>query len=59
MCLCWLCYASLDMATVKFLKQAVVGMLECMDGTFLLHFKYKNKVIITEINKSYFYVDQN
>ena len=24
---------------VKFLKQAVVGMLECMDGTFLLHFK--------------------
>ena len=34
-------------------------MLECMDGTFLLHFKYKNKVIITEINKSYFYVDQN
>ena len=47
------------MATVKFLKQAVVGMLECMDGTFLLHFKYKNKVIITEINKSYFYVDQN
>ena len=34
-------------STVKFLKQAVVGMLECMDGTFLLHFKYKNKVIIT------------
>ena len=34
-------------STVKFLKKAVVGMLECMDGTFLLHFKYNNKVIIT------------